>query len=72
MKAVLVTGSSGDIGSSICQTLAADGWSLYLHYHSNQQRITDMMQEFQERYPNQEFISIKADLVKEKDRKSVV
>lgn len=65
MKAVLVTGSSGDIGSSICQTLAADGWSLYLHYHSNQQRIADMMQEFQERYPNQEFISIKADLVKE-------
>lgn len=65
MKAVLVTGSSGDIGSSICQALAAEGWSLYLHYHSNQQRITDMMQEFQERYPNQEFIPIKADLVEE-------
>lgn len=65
MKAVLVTGSSGDIGSSICRTLAADGWSLYLHYHSNHQRITEMMHEFQEKYPKQEFIPIKADLIED-------
>lgn len=71
MKAVLVTGSSGDIGSSICRTLAADGWSLYLHYHSNQERITELMREFQEEYPKQEFIPIKADLV-EKNAVNVI
>lgn len=72
MKAVLVTGSSGDIGSSICRTLAADGWSLYLHYHSNHQRITEMMHEFQEKYPKQEFIPIKADLIEDNTVQMVI
>lgn len=63
MKVALVTGASGDIGSSICQTLAADGWSLYLHYHSNQSRISQMIEEFQILYPRQDFFAIHADLV---------
>lgn len=34
MKRAIVFGATGGIGSSICEDLAKDGWSLYLHTNS--------------------------------------
>ncbi|KRK64898.1 3-oxoacyl-acyl carrier protein reductase [Companilactobacillus tucceti DSM 20183] len=59
----LILGSSGDIGTSIAKQLAQKGWSLYLHYNSNQKRVSKLITELQEEYPKQEFIPVKFDMV---------
>ena len=33
-KYAVVLGGSGEIGQAICRNLAADGWSLYIHYNN--------------------------------------
>ena len=65
MKAALVTGASGDIGTSIARDLAGSGWSLYLHYHSNQEKINLMLAELQSAYPEQEFYPLCLDFTDE-------
>lgn len=66
MRSALVTGSSGDIGRSVCRKLAADGWSLYLHYHSNKKVVDDLIYEFTILYPEQDFFPLQVNL--EEDR----
>ncbi|WP_125713746.1 elongation factor P 5-aminopentanone reductase [Companilactobacillus kedongensis] len=59
----LILGSSGDIGTGIAKQLAEKGWSLYLHYNSNQERISKLLAELNEKYPKQEFIPVKFDMI---------
>ncbi|MDE1548956.1 elongation factor P 5-aminopentanone reductase [Jeotgalibaca caeni] len=65
MKIALITGASGDIGANIARRLASNGWSLYLHYHTNRAKIDVLLEEFEEQYPKQEFYPIHVDLVQE-------
>lgn len=62
----LVMGSSGDIGTSSAKNLAAKGWSLYLHYNRNRERIDKLRAELVELYPKQDFIPIKFDMEHDK------
>ncbi|WP_125760590.1 elongation factor P 5-aminopentanone reductase [Companilactobacillus hulinensis] len=62
----LVMGSSGDIGTSAAKTLAAKGWSLYLHYNKNRQRIASLQSELAEKYPHQDFIPVQFDMESDK------
>ncbi|HIY92425.1 elongation factor P 5-aminopentanone reductase [Companilactobacillus sp. HBUAS56275] len=58
----LIMGSSGDIGASSAKNLAAKGWSLYLHYNKNAERIEKLRAQLVEKYPKQDFIPIKFDM----------
>lgn len=60
-KFALVCGASGAIGTVICEKLAADGWSLYLHYFSNGEKVKNIAVDFQQRYQQQEFLLVQAD-----------
>ncbi len=55
-------GSSGDIGTSSAKKLAEKGWSLYLHYNRNFERIEKLRTQLVEKYPKQDFIPIKFDM----------
>ncbi|BDH61210.1 3-ketoacyl-ACP reductase [Lysinibacillus sp. PLM2] len=59
-KFALVLGASGSIGSAICRRLAQDGWSLYLHYNQNDEKVTSLQKELTLDFCDQEFIPVHA------------
>lgn len=56
----LICGASGEIGTSIAKRLASEGWSLYLHYNATP--VEALLAELTQRYPEQEFLPVQADL----------
>ena len=63
-KFALVVGASGEIGHAISRSLAEAGWSLYLHYANNEERVSALVNDLEESFPTQEFMLIQADLRK--------
>jgi 3-oxoacyl-[acyl-carrier protein] reductase len=61
-KFALVTGASGGLGQAISLKLAAEGYSLYLHYNRNESGIKLLMDKLASF--EGEFIPVKADLSK--------
>lgn len=61
-KFALIVGASGEIGHAISYKLAEAGWSLYLHFANNEESVKHLLQKLEAAYPDQEFLSIQADL----------
>ena len=55
MKHALIVGASGDIGIETAKQLAAQGWSLYLHYNQQNEKITELITKLHAKYPKQDF-----------------
>lgn len=64
-KFALVLGASGSIGSAVCRELASNGWSLYMHYNHQTNRMQGLIKELMNEFPEQEFMMIHADLTDE-------
>ena len=62
-KFALVVGASGEIGIATSLSMAEAGWSLYLHFASNKEKVDKLLVTLNLAYPNQEFIPIQADLL---------
>ena len=62
-KFALVLGASGEIGQSICHSLAQDGWSLYLHYTHNEKATQALYKSLSSTFPMQEFMIVQADFM---------
>ena len=63
-KFALVLGASGEIGRAICQSLAEDGWSLYVHYSNNKEAAQTLFNALSENFPTQEFMLVQGDFSK--------
>lgn len=63
MKRVLIIGASGDIGQAVCRQLAAEGWSLYCHYHTNEKKLLRFVNELQKVYPQQDFFMVSLNML---------
>ncbi|HEY9570914.1 MAG TPA: SDR family oxidoreductase [Metalysinibacillus sp.] len=62
-KFALVVGATGAIGRAICEELARDGWSLYVHYNSNKDKGLALVGQLQAEYPTNEFILVQANFL---------
>lgn len=60
-KFALVLGASGEIGRSICRSLAEDGWSLYLHYNTRGETVSELIRTLTPDFPLQNFQPVHAD-----------
>ena len=63
MPAALVLGASGDIGEAVCRRLAKEGWSLYCHYHRNEEKVLKFVSELRQSYPHQDFFMVCLDML---------
>lgn len=71
-KFACVFGASGEIGQSISHQMAREGWSLYLHFHSNKKAVLDLQEQLTITYNQQEFIPIQADLTSLDESETVI
>ena len=59
----VVLGASGGIGQVICRRLAASGWSIFLHFNTQEAEVKKLQVELKSLYPHLDFVSVQADFL---------
>ena len=57
----VILGASGEIGQAICRNLAADGWSLYIHFNEGSTKAKQLQSELNAEFPLLNFKIVQAD-----------
>ena len=70
IKAALVIGGTGGIGSEVCLQLAKDGFNIALHYHSNIDRANELKMMIEDQ--DVKCITIKANINIESELKEII
>lgn len=63
MKKAIIFGASGAIGGQIAEDMAANGWSLVLHYSHNSEPVAKLIKKFVQDYPSQKFTTLQFDFL---------
>jgi len=71
-KSALITGASKRLGRAMAEHLAAKGWNVTIHYNSSEMPATELVNLMQQKYPNQKFSHIKANLADETETEKVI
>jgi 3-oxoacyl-[acyl-carrier protein] reductase len=70
-KTVLIVGATGGIGSQTARTLAKEGYSLILHYHSNKTQADKLKKEL-EVLTDKRIVIVKANILNDSDVSDMV
>lgn len=61
-KTALITGASKRVGKAIAERLASKGWNIIIHFHTSEREAVELETSFKEKYPQQKFFRLKANL----------
>jgi pteridine reductase len=61
-RAALITGASKRVGKAITEHLAEKGWNIAIHFNSSEKPAEVFVSELTAKYPQQKFLSFKANL----------
>lgn len=70
-KVALVVGATGGVGSAVAKALAADGYDVILHYHSNKDKVNQIKKQIEENTDSKTYV-IPANIHSEKDIEELV
>ncbi|MDD4107513.1 MAG: SDR family oxidoreductase [Prolixibacteraceae bacterium] len=68
----LITGSSKRVGRAVAEYLASKGWNIFIHYNSSVKYARELENILEERYPEQKFSTIKANLSDESEVEQLI
>ncbi len=68
----LITGASKRIGKALAEHLASKGWNIVIHFNSSEKPAEKLENELRQKYPQQQFARIKANLANESEVERVI